>query len=88
MTEMSLFMNVQIHTHLYEGKKIKLAPLRLGPTPETKQTEVSSSKKVLTLINPKLIDEEFTKGPRLLPLKLEKLLMILRSRFLLQQSLY
>ena len=69
---------------VYEGKKIKLAPMRPGPTPVTKQAEASSSKKALTLINPKLIDKE---SPRLLPLLLEKLLMILR-RFSLQQSLY
>ena len=70
---------------VYEGKKIKLAPMRPGPTPVTKQAEASSSKKALTLINPKLIDKE---SPRLLPLLLEKLLMILRRRFSLQQSLY
>jgi len=40
-----------------------LAPLRpTQPTPETKQTEASSSKKALTLINPKFIDKEIVKG--------------------------
>jgi len=33
---------------VYEGKKIKLTPLRSGPTLETKQTEASSNKKALT----------------------------------------
>jgi len=48
---------------VHEGKKIKLASLRpTQPTPETTQTEASSSKKVLTLISPKLIDKEIVKG--------------------------
>ena len=46
----------------YEEEKIKLLPLWPGPTPETKETEASSSKKALTLISPNLIDKEITKG--------------------------
>jgi len=47
---------------VHEGKKIKLALLRpTQPTPETKQTEASSSKKTLTLISPKLMDKEIAK---------------------------
>jgi len=48
---------------VHEGKKIKLAPLRpTQPTPATKQTEAFSTKKVLTLISPKLIDKKIAKG--------------------------
>ena len=39
-----------------------MAPLRPCSPPETKQTEAFSSKKSLTLINPKLIDNEIAKG--------------------------
>ena len=70
---------------VHEGKKIKLAPLRPTlPTPETKQTEASSSKKALTLISPKLIDKEIARGPQLSHLLLERSMMILRSIFLRQ----
>ena len=54
---------------VHEGKKIKLAPLRpTQPTPATKQTEASSSKKALTLISPKLIDKKLAKGSTVIAL--------------------
>jgi len=47
---------------VHDGKKVKLAPLRLVPPPETKHTDASSSKKALTLISPKIIDKKIAKG--------------------------
>ena len=46
---------------VHDGK-VKLAPVRPAPPPETKQTNVSSSKNALTLISPKIIDKEIAKG--------------------------
>jgi len=45
-----------------DGKKVKLAPLRSDPSPETKQIDASSSKKALNLISPKTIDKKIAKG--------------------------
>jgi len=46
---------------VHDGK-VKLAPVRPAPPPETKQTNVSSSKNALTLISPKIIDKKIAKG--------------------------
>jgi len=56
---------------VYEGKKIKLAPLRPGSPPAIKQTEASSSKKTLIPISPKLIDKEIAKGSTVVALARE-----------------
>ena len=46
---------------VHDEKKVKLAPLWPAPSPETKQTDASSSKKALTLINPNIIDKKIAK---------------------------
>ena len=72
---------------VHEGMKIKLNPLRLTqPIPETNQTGTSSSKKALTLISPNILIKRPPRGPQLLHLLLERSLMILRGRFLLQHT--
>jgi len=75
--DVTIYGRPNSYSFVYEGKKIKLAPLRPWPTPETKQTDASNNKKVLMLINPELIDKEIAGGPWLMPLLLEKLVMIL-----------
>jgi len=47
---------------VYDRKKVKLAPLRPAPPPETKQTDASSNKKTLTRISLKIINKKIAKG--------------------------
>ena len=60
MTWTLLSMGVRTSVHL--SRKVKIAPLRLAPPPETKQTDASSNKKSLTLVNPKIINKKIAKG--------------------------
>ena len=43
---------------VHDGKKVKLAPTRHVPPPDTKQFDASSSKKALTLMSLKTLDED------------------------------
>jgi len=47
---------------VFEGKKVKIAPLRPASLPEIKQTDASSSKKSFTLISPDIINKKIAKG--------------------------
>jgi len=67
-----------------DGKKIKLAPLWRALPPETKQTDALSNNKALNLISPKIVNKELLKGLRLLSLLLGKLLITLKSKFILR----
>jgi len=57
----------------YEGKKVKIDPLRPAPPPETTQTDALSSKKSLTLINPKIIDKKIVKESTIVVLVVRKI---------------
>jgi len=66
--EVTIYGRLNSYLFVYNGKKVKLASLRPARLPETKETEVSSSKKALTLISQKVIDKEIAKGSTIIVL--------------------